>query len=281
MARRTVDLPDDLSEELERMSNDLRISQVGLLTIAGYSLVARYKTHGPTLFETSQSNVDDRVTLVESGITEENIQYVKDHIEEFGRITLVKVFGVKAVPKQYHVPTVDGQHTWYTDYRLILANDKGREWWFAGCACGYGGEGVRGTHQILTLLNIPFPFVRLAEEDRIMFEPYQDHTIRVAVSRLGSSLERQPIAQYELTFESAGDLYRFKEIAENLGYVNELITPGREHDDRWAYIRDIEIARYSDVDTGALKRWFTESLGFIVKHRLRGTLRVINDSDRP
>ncbi|MCF8568405.1 hypothetical protein LLE49_27180 [Alicyclobacillus tolerans] len=232
MTRKTVDWPDDLADDLERISYQLHTSQVGLLTLAGYALVAKYKKFGPSAFLSEDPDAAKNVTLVSSDITSENVQFVKDHIREFGTIVSVDVYGINPVPSRNRVPMEFGMSSYHQDYRFILTKDKGHEWWFVGCSCGYGGEGVAGTQETLTLLGILFPFRGLAEKNEVHFQPHQEHSIFLDLSRLDSE-SRAIVCQ--LTFKNAAHLYQFRELAETSGYVRTLyLDPSRAQRSFWA-----------------------------------------------
>lgn len=274
MGRKTIDLPDDLSEEIEEMHRQLKISQVGLLTIAGYSLVARYKTHGTALFENPYSHENDNVTLIKDGITQYNIQYVKDHIADFGEIASVRVYNVNNVPDRYRVPEVNGEYTYYIDYKLIITNNKGHEWWFAGCTCGYGGEGVRGTHQILTLLGIPYRYSSLTTNDHVVIvDPRVDNTMKLAVVHSEKLGVRQSSRLYHIDFPDATKRFEFERALELLGFVTPLYTDDdMQRDDKWAAPRNLEIIRSTGLEEAMFYQSFYETLSFMVDVQFHGEI---------
>ncbi len=263
--RKTIDLPDDLSVDLETMSKELRISQTTLLTIAGFQLVARYKMEGSRMFDNA-SNKGNIVT-VDSGITSENVDFVRNHIEDFGTVVKIKVYG-NQLPNQYQISKIQGVSKTIVKYRLILINNRGKEWWLAGCGCGYGGEGVSGTHEILTLLGIPFSREKLITSQAIEETVDADFGISLTVSKIDSDRE----LQYQITFRSAADLYKFKKGVSSLGYVG---NPSLRVDhDLWAFNRHFSLTTYSKgMDDQTFEAWIKDTLERLVFGEFGGSIR--------
>ncbi len=268
--RKTMDLPDDLTSDLETMSKKLNIPQTTLLAIGGYQLVSRYKTHGVALFDQQAKN---SVTLIDSGVTNDNILYVQQHLSDFGNIRQVQVFG-NQVPSKYRVPLTVGTSTYITEFHLILQDDRGKEWWFAGCSCGYGGEGVGGTHTILTLLGVPFSWERLAIAQHIdeMVESV-DHSLVLSVTTFQ---ENEPLVQFRITFRTAADRDQFTREMYWLGYASYRTSQEDNLHNKWANARNLELTLYNeDAPNELLGTWIQEILQHVVLGKFHGTIKEL------
>ena len=266
--RKTFDLPDDLSAELEAVSKTLKIPQTTLLSIGGYQLVARYKTEGAGMFDRS-SIKEEAVTLIDNSTTSTNIAFVRNHLKDFGTIKKIKVMGDQ-LPPQYKIPKIDGLLKYNLEYRLILFDEHGREWWFAGCSCGYGGEGVGGTHEILTILGVPFSWERLVSSRAIEESVEVDNNVYLTVSNMDSDYE----VKFLIAFRSAVSLAKFKAGLSWLGYVR---TSDVYYDrDLWAYNRNLALTAYSKgMDDQAFHVWIKDTLERIVYGDLGGSMKEI------
>ena len=265
--RKTIDLPDKLGKALEEMSNTLSITQTALLSIAGYQIVSRYKTQGIGMFD---QDGNDGVTLIESQLPSDNITYVQTNLSNFGNVRKVKIFG-NDVPNKYRVPFIQRTITAMVEYPLIIEDDRGKQWWFAGCSCGNCNEETHATHAILTMLGVPFSWQRLNTEQSIEENVETDHSLILSITDFQST---DPFMRYQIDFETAHDRTLFLGELYWLGYQPNLPF----YKDLWAVSRNITITLYREDarnDT-ALKNYVKNTiLRVVTTTRFSGTAKEL------
>ena len=264
--RKTIDLPDELGMALEEMSNTLSITQTALLSIGGYQIVSRYKTQGIGMFD---RDGNDGIILIESRLPSDNIAYVQNNLSSFGNVRKVKIFG-NDVPNKYRVPFIQGAVTAMVEYSLIVEDDRGRQWWFAGCSCGHFREEAHATHAILTILGVPFSWQRLSTEESIEENVETDHSLILSITDFQST---DPFMRYQIDFETAHDRTLFLGELYWLGYQSNLPF----HKDLWAESRNVTIMLYQQYvrnDT-FLESYLKNTIFRVVTTQFKGSIKEV------